>query len=287
VKNPSPSKHQDEITKQTHDPIAARQDQLPAFMRGQAGMGTERIGTADIEIPRLKLLQALSPEVQEADHKQGHFFHAVAERTIGNEVGIVIVYVDQAFILWRPRKAGGGILARAADGVHWNPPSATFDIQLDNGKKVTWRTAPTVMKSGLAEWGSLDPSDPQSQPAATRMYNLVVVMPEIPELSPVVVTLQRAGIRVARKLMAKLKIAQAPSFGLKFAMSSTRDQGPLGDFWNFRFTSDGFVQESEKFDQYKGLYERFKAEGVRIRDIEKLQDEEMPGSTANGEQEKF
>ena len=130
----------------------ARLENLPDFMRGQAGMGTERIRPEDVEIPRIKLLQALNPEVQEGGQKQGTFFHTVAEQNLGSELKLTIVYVDQSFILWRPRKSGGGILARAMDGVHWSPADAEFDVQLDDGKtKVKWRTAPTVAKSGLSE----------------------------------------------------------------------------------------------------------------------------------------
>src|SRR5262252_1070740 len=149
------------------DKIATTQSQLPAHMRGLAGQGTERIGSADVEIPRIKLLQALSPEVQEGGQRQGSFWHNLVEENLGNQVSIVIVYVDQSFILWRPRKQGGGILARALDGIHWVPPDASFDIEINN-QKITWKTAATVAKSGLAEWGSENPHDPKSPPAATR-----------------------------------------------------------------------------------------------------------------------
>ena len=270
-----------------NEEVATRAPQslaLPSFMQGQAGLGTEQIGAADVEIPRLKLLQALSPEVQEGGHRQGSFFHTVTEESLGTELKIVIVYVDQSFILWRPRKTGGGILARALDGVHWTPPNAAFDVVLDDGKtKVTWKTADTVAKSGLAEWGSADPSDPKSPPAATRMYNCVVVMPEHPEVGPAVVTLQRAGVKVARKLMGKLKIAQAPSFGLQFIMSSFHDTNPQNqDFWNYKFTADGFVADEKDFNAYKALYENFKKLGVKVRDVEGLQQDDTPAETTSG-----
>lgn len=251
---------------------------LPAHMRGLAGLGTEKIGAQDVETPRIKLLQALSPEVQEGGHRQGTFYHSVAEENLGASVQVVVVYADQAFILWRPRKQGGGILARAMDGVHWTPPNAEFDVQIGD-KAVKWRTADTVVRSGLAEWGSENPSDPKSPPAATRMYNCVVCMPDHPELSPVVVTMQRAAIRVARKLMGKLKLAQAPAFGLRFIMESERDQSPAGEFWNYRFVSAGLVDDPEEFKSYQDVYELFKQRGLKIRDIEGLQTEAVETPT--------
>jgi hypothetical protein len=258
--------------------LTVTQAALPAFMRGKAGQGVEQIRSADVEIPRIQLLQALSPQVQEG-FRQGEFFHTVAEESIGNEVDLVIVYVSLSYILWKPRKSGGGILARAQDGIHWIPANQEFKVNLDDGKAVTWRTADTVARSGLAEWGTMNPQDAASPPAATRMYNLVVMIPDHPELSPAVVTLQRSAVRVARKLMGKLKISQAPAYGLRFKMSSVKDHNNVNqEFWNYRFNADGLVEDQKMFAVYEAMYERFKAEGVRIRDEEGLQSDNIPDS---------
>lgn len=256
---------------------------IPDFMKGKAGLGAEKISAADVEIPRLKLLQALNPEVQEGGHRQGHFFHTIAEKSLGSEVSVVFVYTDKSYILWRPRKTGGGILARAMDGIHWSPPDATFEVMLDDQKtKVTWKTALTVAKSGLGEWGTMDPNDPKSPPAATMMRNLAIVLPEYPELSPVVVTLQRAGIRVARKLMGKITMMtqDKPLFGLKFKMHSFQDSSPAGAFFNYAFTADGLVEDETLFQFCAEKYEVFKSMGLKIRDVEGIQTEgaDIPGA---------
>jgi hypothetical protein len=223
------------------------------------------------------LLQALSPQVEEG-FRQGEFFHTIAEESLGNEVILTIVYVNLSYILWRPRKSGGGILARAQDGQHWVPANQTFEVELDNKKKVSWRTASTVAQSGLAEWGSQDPTDPSSPPAAPRMFNLVVMIPKYPQYSPAVITLQRSAEKVAKKLMGKLKISQAPTYGLRFKMTSFKDKNNVNqEFWNYKFTADGLVQNAEEFNIYEAMYDRFKAEGVRIKDEAGLQEDHVPG----------
>lgn len=255
--------------------LAGTQAALPAFMRGRAGQGVETLTSQDVEVPRLQLLQALSPQVQESDFKQGEFFHTVAEESLGKEISLSIVYVNKTYILWRPRDAGGGILARSMDGIHWSPPDQEFTVKI-NKRDVTWRTAKTVAASRLAEWGTEDPSDASSPPAATVMYNLVVVIPEFPQYSPCVVTLQRSAVKVARKLMGKLKLSQAPVYGLKYIMSSVRDSSPQGEFWNFKFQSDGLVEDEKAFELYESIYTRFRDEGLRIRDVEGLQLDPTP-----------
>lgn len=253
---------------------------MPAYMEGHAGKGLEKLGRGDFEVPRIQLMQAISPEVETFDAAQpGHFWHSMAERDLGESLMIVPVFVDVRYILWRPRNEGGGILARADDGIHWSPPDAEFNVKLRSGKHVTWHTAPTVAESGLDQWGSSDPDDPGSQPAATLMYSIVCELPKVPELSPAVVTLQRSAIKVARKLLGKINLGRAPAYGMQFEMSSATEQGLEGPFQNYRFLSSGFVANKAQFEQYHQTYELFRKAGFTIRDLESMQ----PGETAAGE----
>jgi len=257
---------------------------VPDFMKDQAGQGTEDLSSADVEIPRIKLLQAISPELTEyEDVKQAEFFHTVAEVSVGDELTIVPLYIWQSYMLWNPRESGGGILARADDGVHWNPPNGEHTVKINKGTKtVTWKLAPTVAASRLDQWGSYDPDNANSQPAATRMYNIVAYLPDHPDLSPVVITLQRSGIKPARRFLGKLKITRAPSYGQRFVMSSTQDTNSNGDkFWNYKLTGAGFVTDQDEFESYKALYEQFKESGARIRDIEGLADEDVAVGSAD------
>lgn len=241
---------------------------LPSFMQGQTGLGTENVGVGDVEVPRIKLMQALSPELEEYDTlKQGDFWHTLAEKNFGTSFRICPIFVDKRFILWRPRKSGGGILARADDGIHWSPPHAEFAVKLDSGQEVKWRTAKTVAASGLDKWGSANPADVNSPPAATRMYSIVVSFPDHPDIFPAVVTLQRAAIKVGNKFIGKLKVGQAPSFGRIFIMSSVSDHNAAGEkFYNYTFKMDGLVEDADFYAHNYKQYEFFKAQGVQVKD---------------------
>lgn len=248
--------------------VAVKEDKLPDFMSGMAGMGTENLGVGDVETPRVKLMQALSPELTEYnDLKAGQFWHSLTEHNFGNTVRICPIFVDKRFILWRPRKSGGGILARADDGIHWSPAGAEFSVKLDNGAEVKWRTAKTVMASGLDQWGSSNPADAGSPPAATRMYSIVCSFPDFPDMFPAVVTLQRAAIKVGNKFIGKLKIGQTPSFGRIFVMSSIEDRNAAGErFYNYSFRMDGVVQDKALFESNFKQYQFFKTQGVKVSD---------------------
>lgn len=276
----------------------------PDFMKDAQGSGTDNLTTKDMEVPRVKLMQALSPEVQDYDNaKLGEFWHTLAEENFGKSVLIVPVYIDKRYILWRPRKSGGGILARADDGINWNPANTDFTITLPETKKnVTWRTGGdlvdasgkvtaknvgTVAASGLAEWGSYDPENTSSQPAATLMYTMVVAFPEHPDYGFAQITLQRGSVSVARNLIGKIKLNPKPSYGRVFKMESIEDQHSQGEkFYNLRFIAEGYVQDQDAYQAYESLYKQFSTSGLNIKDIETLQGEEDSGSAATSKSTK-
>lgn len=261
-----------EVVAQKPAGTPAVETQLPDFMRAYVGQGTEALSSADYETPRIKLLQALSPECEEFEEaRPGHFWHATLNMSLGKSFLFTPIYTDMRAILWRPRPEGG-ILARSDDGVHWSPPNASFDVKLEKTDiMVTWRTRPTVAASGLLEWGSSNPNDPSSAPAATRMYNMFLI-PTEDGMPPGVFTMQRSMIKNARKFFGKLKMAGAPSYGCIYEMSSYLDDNNSGQkYHNVKFEPKGFVQDQATFERNRSLYDGLKAKGLNITDIETMQ----------------
>lgn len=277
-KKPEPAKGKSVATTgNAPPPVDVKTGAVPAFMQKDVGKGLENLNQSDYEMPRLKLLQGISPELMEFDGlKAGHFFHTLTEDELGEKdtdftLGIMPIYIDKRYVLWRPREDGGGILARADDGVNWQPGKGVFEVKINKGtKKVTWNIgAPTVAGSGLAAWGTYDPDDPKSPPAATLCYVIVALLTEYPDLGPVAIMLQRSTVKVARKLMGKLRVSKAPIYGLKFRMGSVQDQNGNGDkFFNYQFTLDGLVEDEDTYNQNKMLHEAFNRSGVKVKDLE-------------------
>lgn len=253
-------------------------ESVPEHMRQDRGKGMGNLDATDYEMPRLKLIQGISDELNTYDGvAAGDFFHTLSESSLGGTLRIVPLYLSKRFILWRPRPPidQGGIIARADDGVHWVPANKSFEVKVDKrGTKATWTTKNTVAESGLAEWGTYDPSDQESQPAATLCYAIAVALPDHADLSPVMLLLQRASVKSARKLQGKINISAAPPFGMIFNMTSFVDNSPAGDFHNYRFERAGFVEDKVQYEAYRQTSEIFEKMGVKIKDLETAQDEE-------------
>jgi hypothetical protein len=243
--------------------------QLPAFVRKYAGLGV-----GDVEISRLKLLQAKSPELTEFNNaREGEFWHSLIDVRIGSTVRICPIYIDRRFILWRPREAGGGILARADDGKHWTPADTEFTVQLESGHEVKWRTARTVAASRLDRRGSYNPSDPNSPAAATRMYSIVCSFPDRQDLPPAVMILQRAATKAATKLIGKLKILRAPSFGVIVEMASFKDKSPSGQFYNYGFEIAEPLGDRAFYEENFAQYRFFVEHGLKVKGLEGAQED--------------
>jgi hypothetical protein len=242
---------------------------LPAFLQDHAG-----VGVGHVEVPRLKLLQASSPELTRSKNaKEGEFWHSVVDERIGTTVRICPIYIDWRFILWRPRDAGGGILARADDGKHWAPADSVFTVKLSSGQEVEWRTARTVAASGLNRRGSYNPSDPNSPPAAMRMYCIVCSFPDRQDWPPAVLILQRTAIKAATKLIGQLKVLRAPSFGVILETTSFKDQSPSAEFYNYAFEISGPVEDKALYEENFAQYRFFIEHGLKVKDLEGAQEQ--------------
>lgn len=246
--------------------------QLPGFVRKYASQGG--LGLGDREIPRLKLLQAQSAELIKFNNaKEGEFWHTLVDDRIGPTVRICPIYIDWRFVLWRPREAGGGILARADDGKHWVPADTEFTVKLESGHEVKWRTARTVAASGLDKRGSYNPIDPKSPPAATRMYSIVCSFPDHRDLPLAVVILQRAAARAATNLIGKLKALRAPSFGVVVEMASCERKSPSGDVYRHAFEVVSPVEDKVFYEENFARYRFFMQHGLKVKDLESAQED--------------
>jgi len=248
---------------------------IPEHLRQHMdGKGTVGIDREDVALPRISLLQMISKEVEEGLGRPGDFFHLLADQNLGPELKLIPIIVTKAFMLFRPRETGGGLLARSDDGVHWSPENSSYNVQLEpNGKTVIWKTASTVKASGLAEWGSSDPENPQSLPAATKMMNVLCWLPDFPELSPSVLTLQRSSLKPGKKFVGKLMMSQVSSFGLQFKMGSEKVVGPRGEYFSPTFTGDGFVMDEELVERLSSMYEHYESSGVKVQETGLDEDE--------------
>lgn len=87
--------------------------------------GNENVGVDDLVIPRLEIVQGLSPALKPGDPgyiegaKQGDLINSVTNRVYGREVFVVPVHYSKQWLVWKLFEQGGGFF-----GAFNNPQDA-------------------------------------------------------------------------------------------------------------------------------------------------------------------
>jgi len=239
---------------------AATGGQVPAFLQNtDKGSHLQGMDSGDFIVPRIKLLQGISPEVEAFDEaKSGEFWLNVLDISLGDTIRFIPINNRKRYLLLPPIGDDRGVLARADDGRTWNT-KGEWEVRLKNVKKpVTWKIEDLdVRKSGLAEFGTANPEDPDSNPAATLFYEYLVWLPDLNLPSPVLLSLARSQAKKARDLNGKIEFGGVPMQGMVFEASVVKETGAEGPYNNYQFARGGFATE-EQFNTACKYEERFR-----------------------------
>lgn len=89
---------------------------LPDYMNKSAGRGNEDVNASHLTIPRVKLLQKMSDEVDRhhanyvKDAKDGDFLNSLTRENYGDSIYVLPIKFKEEFAVWRKRDAGGGLI---------------------------------------------------------------------------------------------------------------------------------------------------------------------------------
>jgi hypothetical protein len=241
----------------------ADNEKLPAYLQGNGPIQNEdNFDQSDITLPRIKLLQTQSTEMQTYPGiaKLGHFWHTGMDIDLGPQIRFIVCDRRKKYLLVAPITDGQGILARADDALTWDKVGK-FTVKIKNVKEPqVWEIKNRdVAASGLTDWGTSVPSDEDSPPAATLFYDYLVLLPDHPDFGPAVISLARSSIKPAKKGLND-KIAMHGSNGrpmqaLMFDAVAVSAGDAGQEYQNWMFKSAGFVQDEKLFktaQDYRG-----------------------------------
>ena len=231
---------------------------IPAHLAQYEKAKIGNVDSSDRIIPRIKLIQAISPELQDfPEAKAGQFWHTIGQQNLGPTIRAVPIIIRKSYVLWAPRNDDRGILARAMDGIHWDIPNAEFTVKPKGSpNNVTYRTKNTVAESGLDQFGTSIPGDNNSPPAASLTYNMMWYLPDFPELSPSIIINTRSSVKPMQQLLSRIDSKPVAHYLQAYVIGSVQQKGAEGPYFNFTYTGSGFVDEKtaevcyEMYDQF-------------------------------------
>lgn len=250
-----------------------------------APTGKDSYDASDLIIPRVALLQGISPPVMQGLAENAQFWHTINEVSLGGELKVSVLLHRKQWTLWKPLHEGGGVIARASDGAHWD---ADFNVEIAPYKEMPKKKVkyqgkkgdPISRDVGLGMWGSMDPENEDSGPAATLSHIMLMRAHNYLDFGPFVVFLQKSSEKTAKQLLTKLQIDKAPIYGQQYIMGSiVATNGAGQDYNQYTFRKDGWVQEEGLFREFQKEHELYKGTSFRTNDDDAQED----GGVAGGD----
>lgn len=243
-----------EVTVASNTDIAER----PSWM-GEGTRGSEEVTIQDVTIPRLQMVQSLSPQRKKNEAEfiegaeEGMLFNTVTNALYPEWVLFVPVYFRMEWVVWKHRDAGGGFIGafpsqeEAVAAVAAHPLAGQ---ETEKGDPVL-EVLDTAQHFGLL----LDPNSPAEDPRATE----------------IVISMSRSQLKPSRQFNSQIRIASGDRWERYYRLSAVLVNGPRGDYYNWKVEQLGFVSE-QVYAQAESLYKSVKA---GERDVERGQSTEV------------
>jgi hypothetical protein len=206
-------------------------NEMPEWLQ-KGNQGSEDVTVKDMVLPRVDVLQALSPQLKKNDGafipgaEQGQIFNTVTGTIYGPSVTFIPVMFRKEFVLWKLRSAGGGFIGAFKDQLEGNTALAAMPNPKDFELVESHQHFCTI----LTDHGTEE----------------------------AVFSMTKSKLKTSRALNTLVQIAGVDRFAKAYRIDAIEESGDKGDYWGFKVHPVGFVSK-ELYDKSHALYEMIKA----------------------------
>lgn len=218
-------------------------DTIPDYIK-QGSRGAENVGNEDLIIPRIELVQALSPVRKKSDAayiegaEEGMLYNNVTRVLYGASVVVVPVFYSKQFLIWKDRKQGGG----GSNGFR-----GAFNSKAEADDTV----------SALGEEG-LEVTD------TAQHFVLVKPKTEGARWEEAVISMAKSKMKVSKRWNSLIRLSHADSFARAYALSAVTETNARNEsYYNYSISTLGFVPK-DVYMQAEKLYETVRAGAVKV-----------------------
>ncbi len=206
---------------------------LPDWMREDASLGNENVSRGDVNIPRLTVLQALSPELNPSEvtkyiegAKVGQILNTLTRETFG-ALKLVNCYFEKQFAVFRRRNDGGGFR-----GVYATQAEAVSAVE-----------------------HPARPDDDGKLEITEQDVHYVLLLNEANQIAgEAALVMTSTKFKVSRNWNSFIAMQKGPRFGGVWELSTVSEKNAKGSFFNYRVAPAGWVSP-EVYAAAKEFYE--------------------------------
>lgn len=206
---------------------------LPAHLKGKkTERGSEGVEADDLSIPRVQIIQDLSPQHKEnkAEYikgaKVGMAFNTATDALYADGFIMVPVLFRKEYVIWKDRKAGGG-----------------------------FRGAFKSMNDAKHELNKLD--DKAQCDIVDTAQHFCLLMDIKGMVQEAVISMSKSQMKVSRKLNTIIRIGGGDRFASAYQVSVVEDSSDKGDFYNWKIDQLGYCSQ-ELFEAAENMYNAVK-----------------------------
>lgn len=213
-------------------------NEVPDYIKKGSGRGSEEVSTNDMVLPRLEIVQALSPIKElNPDAREGMLFNSVTQTIYGDHVYFIPVYFRVEHLIWKAQSEGGGFF----------------------GSFPTNEQAQVRLNEEVANGESVD----DLEIVDTPVHFGLLVDPDTNNVEQVVVSMAKTKAKVSRKFNALIQIVGGDRFARVYKISSYTDENKKGQkYKNFAVQPAGYPAK-EAYHKAEALYEMFRLGTVK------------------------
>lgn len=225
--------------------LAAIPDHIAALMGSSAGF--ENVGSEDIVMPRLELVQGLSKCRQKDDptyikgSNEGDFYNNVTRELYGNEVVIVPVAFKKEYLLWRDLAKGGGF-------------AGAYSSEIDANSERSRQDNPD-------EWEAI----------LTHQHFCLVENPDTGQWDGVVLSMARSKLKISKRWNSLISFNSTisgknlPRWAKTYRLRGITDKNANNQaFQNIDASSTGEYTPAEVVGEASKIYDLFKTGNLGI-----------------------
>lgn len=234
--------------------MLAKQNEVP--------MGFEDENEGDMIIPRVKVINALSPECKDREADEGDILNSLTKEKL-NEAVFVPVFKFNSNILWRPRNEGGGIMCHARDG------------------KSAVQTDGAALVCHVCRKNEFDNSKQgrEAIPTCTKYINFFGFITG--ERIPMILSFAKTNFSEGKKLYSLAKVTMQNMWHYGYKLDSKKMAKNGNEWYNIVVAANGAVSDDDKVFGAQ-LYNSFRRAELNV-DLEDTEATAVPVDTEKSE----
>lgn len=223
-------------------------DHVPDFLKNQGGegRGSEQVTADDLVIPRLEVVQSLSPCRKRNDPayiegaEEGMLYNNVTRELYGTEVMVVPVFFRMEWVIFKDRNKGGG-----------------FRGAFSNDLEAKAALRELVDGDGKSESDDCEVVD-------MAQHFCLLLNPKTNKIEEIVISMAKTKMKVSRKWNSVIRLNGGDRFSRVYKVAGVSETNSKNqDFFNLNISQVGFVN-ALLYKKAEELYNSIKSGAVQI-----------------------